>query len=228
MVNSGHGIRAVALLMLMTQPRLLSTIPGMTIRHMLTTDVMLHRTISSKSFGPHPAATASLSSRSSAAFRKYSGCGYDSPTLLTNTPTSRPCSSPLRFPYTAAVSGSVKSALTHLTRLPGYWARISSAVASSLAWVRLTSTTSMPWLASCRAYSLPSPSVAPVTTYHINTTYTVISLPLTCNLCLLLYIMMNISMNDRWEDIDDRCREAKNLYNRWEVYYKLTNPNAQM
>lgn len=168
-VNRGHGIRDAVLPMLMTHPRFLSAMPGITSRHMLTMDVMLHRTMSSNSCGPHPADEAALPPsasphRSSAAFRKYSGCGYDRPTLLTSTPTSSPCSSRPTWPYTVAVSGSVKSARTHLTRRPGCSARISSAVASSLACVRLTSTTSMPRPASCRAYALPSPSVAPVTT----------------------------------------------------------------
>lgn len=161
MVNSGHGIREAVLPMFMTQPRRRSAMPGMTSRHMFTMDVMLHRTISSNSCGPQPAA---LSPSSAAARRKYSGCGYDSPTLLTSTPTSRPCSSRATCPYTAAVSGSAKSALTHRTARPGCSDRISSAVASSLACVRLTNTTSMPRLASCRAYALPNPSVAPVTT----------------------------------------------------------------
>jgi len=169
MVNSGHGIRDAMLPMLMTQPRFRSAMPGMTIRHMFTMDVMLHRTMSSNSCGPHPC--PSLSSPCSTAFRKYSGYGYDSPTLLTNTPTSRPWSSRPRWPYTVAVSGSVKSARTHLTLRSGCSARISSAVASSFDWVRLTRTTSNPRPASCRAYALPSPSVAPVTTLYQHNTH---------------------------------------------------------
>lgn len=167
MVKRGHGIWDAVLPMFMTHPRLRSAMPGITILHMFTMDVMLQRTISSNNWDPHPVdANASLPSPklSSEAFKKYSGYGYDNPTLLTNTPTSRPWSSWAKWLYTVAVSGSAKSARTHLMVRPGCSALISSATASSLACVRLTKTTSNPRPASCRAYALPNPSVAPVTT----------------------------------------------------------------